>query len=134
MYNKRVTYGIICILTDAKDATGRPASPLPLLILGVLRILGRSWCFDDVAENTKISEEVCRVFFYAFCRRWSLTKYPELVKSPQTREEFEDHEREYKMAGFDGCIGSIDCVHVAWWRTPVTLTNVCTGKEGYPSF
>jgi hypothetical protein len=120
-----------CFLSSAVQA--KLMLPLPLLILGVLRVLGWSHTFDDLAENTNISQETCRVFFHAFTKRWSLTKYPELVKSPQTRAEYEEHSREYALAGFDGCVGSIDCVHVAWWRTPATLQNVCTGKEGYAS-
>jgi hypothetical protein len=41
----------------------RPATPLPLLLLCVLRYIGRGWTFDDLSENTGISEEIVRVFF-----------------------------------------------------------------------
>jgi hypothetical protein len=78
-----------------------------LLILGVLRVLGRHFCFDDVAEATGISEETCRLFFHAFCARWSQTKYPELVKSPSTPAEFDAHRHEYHLAGFDDRIFGI---------------------------
>ena len=122
---------IFCVFTDAKDSAGRAAAPLELLVLGVLRVLGRHFTFDDIAEATRLSESTCRVFFHEFCRHWSEEKYPELVKMPQTAAECASHEHEYKKAGFTGCIGSIDCVHVAWWQTPVTLKNACKGKEGY---
>ena len=39
----------------------------------------------------------------------------------------------YEKMGLPGCIGSTDCVHIKWDRCPVGLTNVCKGKEGYPS-
>lgn len=32
------------------DCSGRKSIPVELKLLGVLRILGRGWCFDDVAE------------------------------------------------------------------------------------
>ena len=35
--------------------------------------------------------------------------------------------------GLPGCIGSTDCVHVKWDRCPTKLTNLCKGKEGYPT-
>ncbi|XRB24375.1 hypothetical protein RI054_38g142310 [Pseudoscourfieldia marina] len=36
------------------DITGRPGVPLELKVLGYLRVLGRGWYFDDVAEATGI--------------------------------------------------------------------------------
>lgn len=38
---------------DRPDAAGRPSVPLELKVLGVLRILGRGVCFDDIEELTK---------------------------------------------------------------------------------
>jgi len=49
-----------------KDATGNEAAPIVLLVLCALRYLGRGWTFDDLTENTAISEEVIRVFFHQF--------------------------------------------------------------------
>ena len=49
-----------------KNCAGKPASPLPVLLLAALRYLGRGWCFDDCEEQTCISEETHRVFFHKF--------------------------------------------------------------------
>lgn len=117
-------------LDGVTDCIGRPSSPLALLILGTLRVLGRNAMFDDVAEATNISEEVHRNFFRKFVLRWSLSKYPELVRAPETEEEFRDNEQEYHRAGFTGCFASVDCVHVRW-EAPYGSQNVYTGKEGY---
>ena len=35
----------------------------------------------------------------------------------------------YKMLGFNGCFGSIDCTHIFWTRSPKRWTNYCIGKE-----
>ena len=45
------------------DCIGHRSTLLPLLILGSLRYLGRSWTFDDLEESTAISRESHRVFF-----------------------------------------------------------------------
>ena len=39
----------------------------------------------------------------------------------------------YERMGLPGCIGSTDCVHLKWDRCPVGISNVCSGKEGYPT-
>ena len=48
------------------DAVRRPATPLSLLVLCVLRYIGLGWTLDDLSENTGISEEVIRVFLHKF--------------------------------------------------------------------
>ena len=40
--------------------------PMELLVLGVLRYLGRGWTMDDVQENTGISKETIRIFITKF--------------------------------------------------------------------
>jgi hypothetical protein len=41
--------------TEKKDCAGRFAAPLELKILGVLRVLGRGYCFDGIEEQCFIS-------------------------------------------------------------------------------
>jgi hypothetical protein len=36
--------------SEEKDCAGRRAAPLELKILGVLRVLGRGYCFDGIEE------------------------------------------------------------------------------------
>ncbi len=38
------------------DAFNRPTTPLPLLVLFFLHYLGQGWTFDDLSENTGISD------------------------------------------------------------------------------
>ena len=52
--------------TLGKDAVGRRASPIELLLLGALRYLGIGLTFDDLEEYTAISEETHRQFLHVF--------------------------------------------------------------------
>jgi hypothetical protein len=40
---------------------------------------------------------------------------------------------EYSLAGFPGCVGSIDCVHIRLWNCAANLKQVASGKEKFPS-
>lgn len=52
---------------------------------------------------------------------------------PRTSDELEDVMKLYRAAGFPGCAGSVDVVHIRHDMSPFNLKNVNTGKEGYPS-
>jgi hypothetical protein len=51
-----------------KDCTGRESIPLHLLLLGVLRMLGRGTCTDGIKELSDISETKMSTFFKDFCK------------------------------------------------------------------
>jgi hypothetical protein len=40
------------------------STPIPLLLTSLLRYLGGGWTFDDLSENTAISQHVIRDFFH----------------------------------------------------------------------
>lgn len=94
------------------DAFGRKPSPISLLLLGTLRYLGRGWTFDDIEEATGISGEVHRCFFHTFTDFGSTVLYNEYINTPENRAEAEKHMHEFKEAGFNGCMGSMDATHV----------------------
>jgi hypothetical protein len=96
----------------SKDATGKPSSPLGLMILGSLRYLGRGWTFDDVEESTCIDEETHRQFFEVFIAFGSEFLYPKWVVFPTDAEAAEEHMHEFKQAGFHGAMGSSDATHI----------------------
>ena len=62
------------------DSTNRPVIPLELKILGVLRILGRGWCLDDVKESSGISVGAMCEFFRQFCELFGQEYYYDFVK------------------------------------------------------
>ena len=114
------------------DAAGREASPIELLVLGSLRILTRNVTLDDLYEQTYISSEVHRFFFGKFMHWYSSRVFPEVVKMP-TIEELSLSSREYSVAGFPGCLCSVDCVHVRVWGVSANLKQLSSGKEKFPS-
>jgi hypothetical protein len=94
------------------DALSREPTPLSLLILCVLRYLGRGWTLDDLSENTGISREVIRCFMHKFLVFGSTVLYEKYVVAPTTVGDFEHHSHEYAKAGLPGCIGSMDATHI----------------------
>lgn len=94
------------------DAAFREPSSLQLMLLGALRYLGRGWTFDDLYENTSISEETHRQFFHVFILWGSTTLYDLYVIYPTDKEHVPNHVNEMKVAGFHGCVGSTDATHV----------------------
>ena len=115
------------------DVAGNPRVPKELLLLGVLRVLGRGVCFDEVAEATGMSEETMRRFFHAFCREFAVRMYETHVHPPQTPAEIAADMDVYARLGFPGAIGSTDCTHVRWDMVPASQRNLFVGKEGFPT-
>jgi hypothetical protein len=115
------------------NASCRDVVPVELKILGVLRVIGRGLCFDDVAEYCNTSAEIHRVFFHHFCVKF-IAKYRETYLTPPTTDEQLDRiMRMYERGGFAGCVGSTDCTHIPWDRCPAQLRTIYKGKEGYPT-
>jgi hypothetical protein len=62
-----------------KEFEQTTCSPIGLLVLGSLCYLGRGWRFDDIEENTAISQEVHRTFFHIFIGFGSTFLYDKFV-------------------------------------------------------
>ena len=72
-------------------------------------------------------------FFHEFSKMGREQLYPENVIIPSTVEELGVIESAYESLGIPGAAGSMDVVHIALGAFPYALSNVCTGKEGFPS-
>ena len=120
--------------TGRTDRTGRAVSPLPLLLLGALRYLGRAWTFDDIEEATAIDQETHRQFFHVFILYGSTELYDKHIQMPQTASAAATHISIMAQAGFAGCIGSTDATHISMNRCAHSLRRLHTGyKLPYPS-
>jgi hypothetical protein len=102
-------------------------TPLSLLLLTALRYLGRGWTFDDLSENTAISQETIRVFFHTFVDFGSTVLYTQYIRPPQNCSEARQHTSEYTMAGFPGAIGSTDATHIMLERVQYRLRQTHIG-------
>ena len=112
------------------DLCGRLKCPIEIKLLGTLRILGRNWCFDDVAEATGLSAVTVQRMFHLFCKNFVEANYETYIHRPEG-EELASIMAVYKKMGLPGCTGSSDVVHVKWDRCPLWLANLCCGKEGF---
>lgn len=115
------------------DHFGHPAVPVELKVLGVLRVLGRSTCFDGIKELSGMSISAMQTFFHLFCKKVSSELFMQWVTVPTTKEEVSKVMGPYAATGLTGTIGSADVVHVHWAMCPVGLQNLYTGKEGFPT-
>ena len=95
------------------DAVGNRAAPLELLALTALRHLGQGWAFDDLSEQTAISEEVIRVFFHKFIEWGNTVLFCRHATAPRDLPTVMTQECEFREAGLPGCVGSIDATQVA---------------------
>jgi hypothetical protein len=114
-----------------RDAAGRPASPLELLIMGTLAHLG-GMPFHQLYIVTYISENTHRRFFKSFCEIGARDMFSMWVKPPTTKEEIKKASEAYTMAGMPGAFASTDGVRVRLWSCSHSLRNQHIGKEGHP--
>jgi len=84
------------------------------------RVITQCWTIYAIKavlmECTAISQDVIRSFFHCFLDFGADTLYQKWVFAPQTLEEAYGIAHEYSLAGFPGCIGSMDATHVEHCR------------------
>ena len=57
----------------------------------------------------------------------------EYIYMPRNDDDYRDVVGEYTVRGLPRCIGSMDCVYIAWDRCPAMYKNMFKGKEGFCS-
>jgi hypothetical protein len=106
--------------------------PIEIKIMIALRLLGRGNVVDDLAELSNASGTSVRLIFKTFVTNFAKHFRTSFIRMP-TGDELNKVLDIYRRLGFPGCIGSMDCTHVRWLCCPAELTNLCTGKEGFPT-
>ena len=116
------------------DASGRPAVPLELKVLGALRYLGKGVCFDAIAELSGMSEQTAQNFFHKFWRRFVDEFKDQWIKYPTTAEEAKQSLEDYAALGYPGAVASVDVTHVGWAMCPARWANFYkNGKNKVPT-
>ena len=70
----------------------KKGAPIELLVLCVLRYLGRGWTIDDLNETTIINYETIWKFIHQFLLFGSTTLYEKYVISPANEQQLKDCE------------------------------------------
>lgn len=112
--------------------TKRGQIPDEIKLLCCLRVLGRDNCFDDISEMSDIGESTALSVFTKFVLSFSMNFQDEFITTPEG-ENLQKVMDIYSKLGFPGCVGSIDATHLKWAMCPKSLSNICTGKESFPS-
>ncbi len=68
------TIGFLSPGSGKPSATGK-VTPVELFVLGVLKVLGRGYFFDDLSGPTGVSREAHRVFFHMYDTSFFLNHY-----------------------------------------------------------
>ena len=95
------------------DAVGEKPMNVKLLLLGCLRYIGRSWTLDDICESNGISVGTNRLFLLTVIEWGSTVLYKKWVIDNTKNRDVNEQESIFRLAGFNGCIGSSDGAHIA---------------------
>jgi Plant transposon protein len=115
------------------DVGGRPSIPVELKLLAILYVLGSGAPLRTVASLSGMSEPtLCRVL-HRFCEAFAADMYDEWIRPCESEEDVIRVMRHYAQLGFPGAVGSSDCMHISWDKTPSQHARYYTGKEGFPT-
>jgi len=115
------------------DCTKNRGASLQVMVLSVLRVLGRGVVFDDCFDGSGCGEESIRVFFHAFTAKCCQSLFQSVVKPPRTLTEIFEATRVYQMLGVGAAVGSTDCTHIELGNCPNNFRISCSGKSGKPT-
>jgi hypothetical protein len=102
--------------------------PVKFRVLIGLRYLARAHDSDTMEELSRVKKTTCFTIFHQFIDGMVEHFFDMFVSIPQS-DQLRKVMEVYKMLGFNGCFGSIDCTHIFWKRCPNRWANYCQGKE-----
>ena len=97
--------------------------------------MGRGEVWDTIVElcNDIPSTTTLSKFFPKFCEEMKNTYAEGYIHPPRTETEIGSTLKRSALRGCAGCIGFMDGVHVHWGAAPMQWTNMCKGKNPYPT-
>jgi hypothetical protein len=118
------------IFSDVKSTRGQIPDEIKLMCC--LRILGRDNCLDDISEFSDMGESTALNVLTKFVLSFSINFGKEFISIPEG-DNLKKVMDIYAKLGFPGCVGSIDATHLKWAMCPKSLSNICNGKESFPT-
>lgn len=97
------------------DAAGRAPVPTVSLVMACLKMMGRAHCLDDASHEFGVGASTLSHFYHQFTECLN-ARFESECGPPSTVDQLEATMAEYAKRGLMGCIGSTDCVHIAWDR------------------
>ena len=114
---------------SCKRYNAKQGASIELLVLCVLRYLGRAWSICDLSENVVINKETIRLFINKFVEFGSTELFQRFVVEPEDLDQLFDCNKEFALAGLPGCIGSTDATHVVTERCIYALRQLHLGYK-----
>ena len=108
-------------------------SHIELRLLGAIFYLTADASHYTISTITSISEDVRRVMFMKWNEDMNSTIKDRYICMPRNNKEYKHVVGDYTARGLPGCIGSVDCIHIAWDRCPTMYKNMFKGKEEFCS-
>jgi methylphosphotriester-DNA--protein-cysteine methyltransferase len=94
-----------------RDATSRLGLSTEQKIAAALRVLVYAESYDQSDHFLRMSEETVRQSFLRLTRHITDSLFEEVVRLP-TSDEAQAISNRFRLRGFPGCVGSIDCMKV----------------------
>ena len=117
-----------------KAKWGTPSHPLRYKLAAAIYYLVDGCTMKRACERCHLdSDGRWRLTFHKYMAFLQEHIAPKHIYAPRTQAELQRTEGIYAKAGFPGCIGSMDVVHVPWLQCPEKNKFMCTGKEGFPT-
>jgi Plant transposon protein len=105
-------------------------SPL-LKVIVAIRTLAYALPSDIADDMFEVSETTASMCLHEFARAVVECFEAEYLREP-TEEDLIQIEKQFREAGWPGCIGVVDCAGWFWKNAPTSLAGVLSGKEGTP--
>lgn len=107
--------------------------PLKMLIMCALVVLSKTASFKALGDLAYIPETTLRMFFDNFVEVGRTKMRSAFIQMPVTMGDLRSCEMAYKLAGFPGCVASVDGVRIQLWSCPFNVRHQFIGKEKYPA-
>jgi hypothetical protein len=106
-------------------------TPLQKIVCAV-RMLTSGASANELDDKFRLGESTSLESLKRFCQALIEVYGDEALRSPNDTDLHRLLD-EGNEAGWPGCIGSIDCMHVRWKNCPSAWAGMFTGKEGVPT-